>query len=390
MSSMAGDTGGRAFFNTNDMQGAVATALKESSTYYLLAWRPETEEQRNQKFRKIELSVVGRPELVVRFRRGFGEPPEETSKKKAKENEARKPPEEEIKLVLMAPYPNRKMPVAISLNFLDTAQFGGTLRTNIKVGTSLLTLDQLPDGASGALDVAVVVLNDQGKSVSSFSKRFTMKAAAKNTSYKPPESISYDCVAQVKPGLYQVRVAVIDVKNGARGSAYEWIEVPNIAGKELTLSSLVIGERKPEKDVQPAEPASGEPRQSEPFKELPVKVDHKFATSSYLRLLTFIYNAAPGTPDMGPASGNAIPASTNAKTALDLAVQIQVFRDNEPVITTPLHKIQTEGIPDVQRVPYAAEVSLKGLAPGAYVLQVTVIDRLVKASATRKLVFQIE
>jgi hypothetical protein len=44
----------------------------------------------------------------------------------------------------------------------------------------------------------------------------------------------------------------------------------------------------------------------------------------------------------------------------------------------------------VQRVPYAAEVSLSGLAPGAYVLQVSVIDKLAKTSATRKLNFQIE
>src|SRR5205085_5172292 len=87
MNALASDTGGRAFFNTNSMPDAVKTALKETSTYYLLAWRPETEEQRNPKFRRIEVSVVGRPDLVVRFRRGFGEPPEETAKKKEKENE---------------------------------------------------------------------------------------------------------------------------------------------------------------------------------------------------------------------------------------------------------------------------------------------------------------
>ena len=392
MSSLASATGGRAFFNTNNLKGSLATGLKEASTYYLLAWRPETEEQRNPKFRKIELSVVGRPDLVVRFRRGFGEPPDETARKKTKESSAppaRKTPDEEIKAVLSAPYPNRKMPVAISLDFLDTAQFGGTLRTAIKVGTRSLILDQQPEGAATALDVAIVVLNDQGKSVSSFSQRFTIRALAKNAN-KPPESVFYDHVAQVKPGLYQVRVAVIDIKNGVRGSAYEWIEVPNVASKQLTLSSLVIGERKPEDEGRLAAATSRDPRQPEPLKELPVNVDHKFAGSSYLRLLTFIYNATVGASDTKPVSGNAIPASTNARALPDLDVQVQVFRDNEPVITTPLHKIQSEGISDVQRVPYAAEVSLNGLPPGAYVLQVTVIDKLAKASATRRLSFQIE
>ena len=60
------------------------------------------------------------------------------------------------------------------------------------------------------------------------------------------------------------------------------------------------------------------------------------------------------------------------------------------MITTPLHKIQTEGSIDMQRVPYAADVSLSGLQPGAYVLRVTVIDRLAKTSASQKLSFQVD
>jgi hypothetical protein len=121
---------------------------------------------------------------------------------------------------------------------------------------------------------------------------------------------------------------------------------------------------------------------------LPVNVEHRFAKSSFLRLLTF-YNAATSDPKPAGSDSNGVtPSLKNA--APDLAVQVQVFRENEPVVTTPLHKIQTDAVADVQRVPYAAEVDLGGLAPGAYVLQVTVIDRLAKASTTRKLSFQIE
>src|SRR6185295_7309593 len=87
MNALASDTGGRAFFNTNSMPDVVKKALKETSTYYLIAWRPETEEQRNLKFRRIEVSVVGRPDLVVRFRRGIGEAPEDIAKTKPKEQE---------------------------------------------------------------------------------------------------------------------------------------------------------------------------------------------------------------------------------------------------------------------------------------------------------------
>jgi hypothetical protein len=254
-----------------------------------------------------------------------------------------------------------------------------------------LALEKQPDGTVGTLDVAGLVLNDQGKSISTFNKRFTIKGAATNTNSKPPENIFYNHFSLVKPGLYQVRVAAIDVKTGARGSAYEWIEVPNVANKELALSSLVIGEKKTEDGVAPLDASANDPQQPEPLKRVVVNVDHRFASSSYLRFLTFIYNASVGASNSSPnQGGKTIPASTNNTASPDLAVQVQVFRDDEPVITTPLHKIQTEGIPDVQRVPYAADVLLDGLAPGAYVLQVTVIDKLAKASATRKLSFQIQ
>jgi VWFA-related protein len=393
MNALASDTGGRAFFNTNSMPDAVKTALKETSAYYLLAWRPETEEQRNLKFRRIEVSVIGRPDLVVRFRRGFGEPPEETAKSKPKENEAlpvRKTPADELNTVLRAQYPTMAMPVAISLNFLDTAQYGGTLTTTIKVGTGALALDKQPDGTVGALDVAGIVLNDQGKSISTFNKRFTIKGAATNTDNKPPDNIFYNHFSMVKPGLYQVRVAAIDVKTGRRGSAYEWIEVPNVANKELALSSLIIGEKKLEDAAQPLDATTSDAPQPEALKRVVVNVDHRFASSSSLRFLTFIYNASMGPSNSSPGKeGKTIPASTNTAYP-DLAVQVQVFRDDEPVVTTPLHKIQTEGLPDVQRVPYAADVLLDGLAPGAYVLQVTVIDKLAKASASRRLSFHIE
>ena len=83
-----------------------------------------------------------------------------------------------------------------------------------------------------------------------------------------------------------------------------------------------------------------------------------------------------------------VPTSANAGP--DLAVQVQVFRDNEPVITDPLHKVSVEGIADLSRVPYAAELTLNGLRPGRYVLQVTVIDRLAKTSASQRFAFEVD
>ncbi|HKR00554.1 MAG TPA: VWA domain-containing protein, partial [Pyrinomonadaceae bacterium] len=56
---LASSTGGRAFLNSNSLKEGFSKGVKETSAYYLLAWRPLNEEQRNKKFRRIEVKIIG-------------------------------------------------------------------------------------------------------------------------------------------------------------------------------------------------------------------------------------------------------------------------------------------------------------------------------------------
>ena len=104
-----------------------------------------------------------------------------------------------------------------------------------------------------------------------------------------------------------------------------------------------------------------------------LSASHRFQRESTLRFLIFAYNTVFSTTDQKP----------------DAAVQVQIIRDDQPVITTALRKINTEGVVDLQRLPYAAEVPLAELQPGRYLLQVTVIDRVSKQSASRQTHFDV-
>src|SRR5262252_154651 len=153
-------------------------------------------------------------------------------------------------------------------------------------------------------------------------------------------------------------------------------------------------DKRADAEVEPTNATSAEPQTPAAISQVSVNVDHVFARSSNLRFLTFVYNAlatsiVPAGPSTQPGAANVGANGANA-AAIDLAVQVQIFRDDEPVITNPLHKIQTEGLPDIGRVPYAAEVRLEDLQPGAYMLQVTVIDRLSKSSTSQRVSFQVQ
>src|SRR5271156_3617266 len=56
METMASITGGRAYFNTNDISGSIVEAFNDGSNYYSLSYKP-TKEHWDGKFRKIEVRV---------------------------------------------------------------------------------------------------------------------------------------------------------------------------------------------------------------------------------------------------------------------------------------------------------------------------------------------
>src|SRR5215216_2772463 len=53
LNAIAHDTGGRALRNTNFFDRWVTAVLDETSNYYVVAWRPETDEEKLPKFRQV-------------------------------------------------------------------------------------------------------------------------------------------------------------------------------------------------------------------------------------------------------------------------------------------------------------------------------------------------
>src|SRR4029453_14932207 len=140
LNALAADTGGRAVFNTNSLESGLGRALKETSTYYLLAWKPDRGSQQS-KFHHIEVKVVGRPDLTVHVRRGFFDrEPEaaktakaEKSNNQKKAGEVAKSPEAELRKEMLAPYPARDIPVSLSLTYLNNAPKGVMLSAALQV-----------------------------------------------------------------------------------------------------------------------------------------------------------------------------------------------------------------------------------------------------------------
>jgi VWFA-related protein len=69
LETIARDTGGRYFGNGNDLDHAIQSALRESSSYYMLGYYPSNKKW-SGKFRQVKLQV-DRPGVQLRYRRGY-------------------------------------------------------------------------------------------------------------------------------------------------------------------------------------------------------------------------------------------------------------------------------------------------------------------------------
>jgi VWFA-related protein len=368
MNALAADTGGKAIFNTNDLRKGLAPAVQETSTYYMLAWKPEVESQKQGRFRNLEVKLIKRPDLVVRVRKGYFDldPTPPAAVAKATPEPSQKIVATKLRESILAPYPDRSLPILISADYYDAPDKGPLLSTAIQVPVEFLQFGEHPDGKIKAItDITAVYFDDKGVVKASYMDRLVTTAPSLEEAKSYRNDVTFTYPAKLSPGLYQVRVAVRDDKSGRTGSAHAWAEIPDLANKKLTMSSLLLGER----TQAPMTNVSS----SGGISPVALSASHRFKRESSMRFLVFVYNPVISPADQKP----------------DVAVQVLVIRDDQPVVTTALRKVNTEGVVDLARLPYAAEIPLTGMQPGRYLLKVALIDRVSKQSTSRETHFEV-
>ena len=348
MHALARDTGGRALRNQNYFDEWVGKILDETSNYYLLAWRPDKDEGDLPNFKNITVRVIGHPEYNVRLPRGF------LSKKAA----PTKPPpvitaaaaqhQRELQEALTSLNPRREIPVSLSTVFMDTPEHGLVLTSSVKVANESLSYGADKDKPAAAVEVVGVVVNDRGKPAGSFQTRLNINAIDRDGENRKSSGTIYNSRLPLPPGLYQVRVAAHDINSGQMGSAQQWIEIPDLESRRLTLSSLLL-------NVQNV--AASDTKVNGNV-QVQFSVDHRFARNSHLTFMAFIYNAMH---------------AENSKSPPSLSIQARLWRRGQVVQTGPLHKVEL-GSQDLTRIPCGGEISLDSILAGDYVLEVTVTD----------------
>jgi VWFA-related protein len=343
LATVANLTGGRFLKNQNYFDRWIDRVVDENSSYYVVVWTPDKDELLSKKFKDIEVDVVGRDDVKVRMQRGYltnwGKPG-------AKDKDA------------SAGAGNKKIPVLLSLSYLDVPSVGGVLGSSVQVSTGGLSFGEKNDKPA-AIDLMGVVFDTQGKQVGTFKTGLTI-----NPNSSSEQNIIYSEKTPLAPGAYQVQVGVREAKSGSTGTASQWIDIPDLSKNQLTLGSLFLG----------GQVVGGAAKPDNAAAQVQFSVDRRFNRPVSLDFMYFVYNATR------PAEGT-----------VNLATRVEVLNsDGQTIIDTSLRPLVTKGNLDLARIPVRGSIKQQTLSPGNYLLRMTVADNLANTKATQQAVFIVD
>lgn len=220
MNSVAEQTGGKAFYNTNDLNRAIRDSMEDGSTYYTLGYYPENKDWDGH-FRRISVKV-NRPGVKLHYRQGFyAVEPKDYAKQ-----------DQKILAIDLGTALDITNPISTALPFQaivlpPSAQSGNKIQINFGVDPHAIAFELKPDGLQhAAVDCGVRAYSKTGDSIKFQGNTFN--AALAPEPYQKVMKAFFPCnqTLELPPGEYLLRLAVRDTNNGLIGTANSSATIP--------------------------------------------------------------------------------------------------------------------------------------------------------------------
>jgi hypothetical protein len=370
---LATETGGRTFFNSNDINRGLDKALDDQNGYYLIGYQPDSEtfDAKSRRFNRLEIKVV-RKGASVRYRSGFFGVTDDQIKKTPNQTAA-----QQIHTALTSPFAASGVALRLNTLFGNDKEQGSFVRSLLHINAKDLKFtDEAGGGKKAVFDVLAVSFGESGTPIDQIAKTYTMNV--KGDAYEKLINdgfVYYFTLPVKKPGAYQYRVAIRDNASGRVGSANQFIEIPNLKKNYLTISGITLENLTAAQWRKlAAAPGNNQPNQTDPMSDTSRR---RFARGSVLRYGYEIYNA-----------------KLDAAQKPNLLAQMKIFRDGKQIFEGKNVPLELADQTDRQRLRAVNALSLGSeMQAGEYVLQIIITDNLAKQKrrlATQFVQFEIQ
>jgi VWFA-related protein len=353
-------TGGFAVTNSNDFTGGLSRILEDLDHYYLVGFYPS--DPGGKGYRPLNVQIAGHPDWTLRYRRGYMGGPEAASP-------ASKAADPMMSLSASI-LPKSDLPMRLTAIARPGPSGAAHVTLGLEVSAPLASLQEHDGRVRDTLKYEVLVVDEKKAKVHSIGGlegRLTLSPKAGGE--RPPETVVYAILhdVDVMPGHFEFRVSATSAKLAKGGSAYLDADIPDFRSAPIVLGSIVLGYAEgarvpiapPPAPIPPATlgptvvrgrgvgPGPPPPPPPRPASGLPFPptLDRVFASSDTLRVYL----------------EGAIRSPAGLSASLDvLDVTGRVVASDSPSLTPG------------DRLLVSAMTPLHALAPGAYLMRVTV------------------
>jgi VWFA-related protein len=347
MATLSSDTGGKAFFDSNDFAPAFAQVEKDTSAYYAIGFH-SSNPARDGRYRKLTVKI-DKPGIKLEYRPGYYAPAD--FRHSGKEDR-----EQELQDQLASDLPATDIAVYMDAMYFRLDPNRYFMPVSLVVPGSQIPFVKGGDKDRATLDIVGAVIDDGKRPVGRV--RDTVKLNLDAALEARQKNIQYTTSFNLPPGKYEIKFVVRENQTGRMGSFIAEVTLPDLKKAPLKMSSILLAsQRAPTKKQDPLV-RNGQ--------EYVPNISHVFRQDQHLYLLYEVYD-----PAREKATANEPRAS---KSGINLLSSLELMQGSTKIYETPIVQARAINVEGRDAVSFELDVPLSGLKPGAYLCQLNVID----------------
>ncbi len=338
--TLAADTGGRAFTDSNNFGEAFARVRRDMSAYYLLGYS-STNTTKDGRFRRIQVRAKN-SDYRIEARAGYYADRDFANTSKG-DREAL------LEEQLYAAVSLTDLPVIASASYFRLAADKYYVPLAVSVpGSAVPVTEGLKEIT---LDVLAMVTDERGMPVGRL--RQTMKLPAGTEKTLAGKQILYQSGMTLPPGRFAVKAVVRENATGMMGSFEAPITVPELKAQTMKVSSVVLSTQ-----IQPGTGRSENPLVRDGVQMVP-NMTHVVSRDQRLFIYYEVYDSAV-------ADGRGV----------DVRTSLAFYRGKVKVQETPVVTRTAVDVPNRQATLFQFEIPAGAFESGLYTCQINVIDEV--------------
>lgn len=347
MATLSSDTGGKAFFDSNDFAPAFAQVQRDNSEYYAIGFH-STDPARDGKYRKLTIKV-NRPGIKLEYRHGYYAPSDFA-------HTGKEDRERELEEQLASDLPATDLPVYLDAYYFRLSEGRFYVPVSLIVPGSQIPFVAGGDKDKATLDIAGEVIDEVKRPIGR--ARETVKLNLNQAQNARHKNIQYTTSFVLPAGKYHLKFVVRENQTGRMGSFEADITLPDLRKAPLKISSVVLASARQQSKQDSPLVRNGE--------EYVPNIAHVFRQDQHLYLLYEVYSPAR---EKQAENGPKMP-----RGAIRLLSSLELIRGSTKVYETPVVTMNALDVPGRDAAAIELDLPLAALKPGRYIGQLNVID----------------